>query len=141
MTIKSEELGVIAVDAGDVVCFSMDSCLDIAERLNVDVDTFIRNYRGVECNFRAEGGYGVDQVIAVQKDGSTCDMVLIGGDIKNLRRFLTDDEPTFREFMDSHPRNQEIGFGENFKKDIFIEISKEYSQQLLDNPIDLQCVN
>jgi hypothetical protein len=140
MIIRSKELGVISVDAGDVVCFSMDRCLDIAERLNMGVDSFIRNFSGVECNFGADGGYGVDKVIAVQKDGTTYDVVLIGGDIRNFRRFLTVFEPTFNEFMDSHPRSKEIGHGKDFNKDLFQEIAEEYHQRLLDKPLDLQGV-
>jgi hypothetical protein len=134
MNIKSKELGVISVDAGDVVCLSMDCCLDIAKRLNMSVDNFIRNFRGVKCEFHSDGGYGVDKVTAVQQDGSTCDMVLIGGDTKNLRRFLNEDEQGFNEFMDSHPRNGEIGFGKEFNGELFAEIADEHRRQLLDNP-------
>lgn len=132
MTIKSKELGVISVDAGDVVCFSMDSCLDIAERLNMGVDSFIRQFSGVQCDFRSDGGYGVDKVTAVQQDGSTCDMVLIGGDIKHLRRFLHEGEQGFSEFMDSHPRSGEIGFGSEFNKELFAEIVNEHRQKMLE---------
>lgn len=138
MGIKRRELGVISVDAGDVVCFSMDRCLDIAERLKLDVDTFIKRYDGVECDFRADGGYGVDQVTAVQDDGKTYDMVLIGGDVNHLRRFLTEDEKSFHEFMESHPRAKEIGSGQDFNHALFGEIAKEYHQQLLSKPCNLQ---
>jgi len=136
--IKRRELGVISVDAGDVVCFSMDRCLDIAERLKMDVDTFIQRYNGVECDFRADGGYGVDQVTAVQDDGKTYDMVMIGGDVTHLRRFLTEDEKSFHEFMESHPRAKEIGSGPDFNHALFGEIAKEYYQQLISKPCNLQ---
>lgn len=138
MPIKRKELGVISVDAGDVVCFSMDRCLDIAERLNMDVDTFIRRYGGVECDFRADGGYGVDKVTAVQDDGKTYDMVLIGADTARLRRFLTEDELNFHEFMEGHPRSGEIGSGEDFNHALFAEIAKEYHQKLISKPCNLQ---
>jgi len=136
--IKRRELGVISVDAGDVVCFSMDRCLEMAERLDMDVDTFIRRFEGVECDFRADGGYGVDQVIAVQDDGKTYDMVMIGGDVRHLRRFLNEGEQDFHEFMESHPRAGEIGGGENFDHALFADIAKEYHQQLIDKPCNLQ---
>ena len=133
MNIKSKELGVISVDAGDVVCFSMDRCLDIAKRLNMSVDNFIGNFSGVKCEFRSDGGYVVNKVTAVDLVGSTCDMVLIGGAvIKNLRRFLKKGEQDFNEFMDSHPRNGEIGFGKEFNRNLFAEIACEHRQQLLD---------
>ena len=99
--IKSHELGVISVDAGDVICFSMDEVLRMAERQHMDVDDFISQHKGVECDFRSDGGYGVDKVIAVQQDGTTFDMVLIGGDVKNLRRFLLEEEPNFEEFVEA----------------------------------------
>ena len=134
MTIKSKELGVISVDAGDVVCFSMDRCLDIADRLNMSVDNFIGNFSGVKCEFRSDGGYGVNKVTAVDLVGSTCDMVLIGGAVpKNLRRFLNEGEQDFNEFMDSHPRNGEIGFGKEFNRELFAEIAYEHRRQLLNN--------
>jgi hypothetical protein len=138
MGIKRRELGVISVDAGDVVCFSMDRCLDIAERLKLDVDDFIKLYDGVECDFRADGGYGVDQVTAVQDDGETFDMVMIGGDVTRLRRFLNEDEGNFHEFIEAHPRSKEIGFGENFNHALFAEIAEEYHQKLLAKPCNLQ---
>lgn len=138
MPIKARELGVISVDAGDVICFSMDEVLNMAERQNMDVDDFIRRYRGVECDFRADGGYGVDKVTAVQQDGKTYDMILMGGDTKNLRRFLLEGEPNFHEFMENHPRNGEIGSGPAFNHEIFEEISKEYHEKLVSHPTNLQ---
>lgn len=137
MGIKARELGIISVDAGDVVCFSMDEVIRMAGDPD-RVDNFIKRHRGVECEFRADGGYGVDQVTAVQQDGTTFDMILIGGDSKNLRRFLLQDEPSFHEFMESHPRRHEIGHGPAFSHDVFAEISKEYHEKLVSNPTNLQ---
>ena len=133
MTIKSKELGIISVDAGDVVCFSMDRCLDIADRLNMSVDNFIKSFSGVNCEFHSDGGYGVDKVTAVRQDGSTCDMVLIGGDTKNFLRFLNEGEQELNEFIDSHPRLGEIGFGNEFNRVLFAEIVHEHRRQLLNN--------
>lgn len=137
MGIKVHELGVISVDAGDVVCFSMDEVIRMAGDVD-GVDNFIAKHRGIECNFRADGGYGVDQVTAVQQDGITFDMILIGGDTKNLRRFLTEDEQGFHEFYESHPRHAEVGYGDKFSHDVFAEISKDYRQKLMENPTNLQ---
>jgi hypothetical protein len=74
----------------------------------------------------------------VQQDGKTFDMILIGGDSKNLRRFLLENEPTFHEFMESHPRRNEIGHGEQFNGDVFAEISKEYHEKLVSSPTNVQ---
>lgn len=137
MGIKARELGVISVDAGDVVCFSMDEVIRMAGDVD-DVDRFIKRHKGVECDFRADGGYGVDQVTAVQQDGKTFDMILIGGDSKNLRRFLREDEPNFHEFFEAHPRVKEVGHGEDFNHEIFAEISKEYHEKLVSDPTNLQ---
>ena len=138
MAIKARELGVISVDGGDVICFSMDEVLDMAKARNMNVNDFIKLHRGVECNFRADGGYGVDQVTAVLQDGTTYDMIWLGGDSDNIRRFLTTDEQSFHEFMESHPRNKEIGQGEDFNHAVFAEISKEYHEKLVSNPTNLQ---
>ena len=138
MGIKVEELGVISVDAGDVVCFSMDEVFAMAHAAHTDVNTYIKVHKGVQCDFRSDGGYGVDKVTAVQQDGKTFDMVLIGGDSKNLRRFLTEGEPSFDEFMDNHPRNAEVGSGDRFNHEVFALISKEYHEKLVSNPTNLQ---
>jgi hypothetical protein len=132
--IRFQRLGDIGVDTGDVVCFSSEQCLKIAERLGIDFNTLIKGYGGLECNFNSDGCYDVCKVFAVQKDGETYDMVLIGGDIQNFHRFLNHDEPTIDEFVDSHPKSEEIGCGKDFKIEIFNEVFAEYRQQLLSKP-------
>lgn len=129
--IKFKNLGSILVDVGDVVSFSFDSCMDIAEKLNMDVHKFIRTFSGVECDFRADGCYDVNKVAAVQNNGDTYDMVLIGGDIENFRRFLNDGEEEFSDFFKSHPRKSELGSGDNYNQDLFDQILEEYKQRLL----------
>jgi len=76
-------LGLVAVDAGDVVVFSYDAVMKMAARLGYDpitgTDNFIKAFKGVECQFGADGGYGVDKVTVKDAKGDEYDAVLIGG--------------------------------------------------------------
>ena len=129
--IKNKELGRLLVDAGDVVCFSMDSVIRLAERLNISEDDLIARYEGVECDFRSDGNYGVDTLTAINQDGSTHSVVMIGGKPDEFLRFLNENEPTFHASSTSHPRYPEVDKGENFNRQVFNEISADYRKQLL----------
>lgn len=138
MSIKSKEMGVISVDAGDVVCFSYDEVMNMASECGMGTEAFITQFNGVECGFAADGGYGVDKVTAVQQTGQTYDMILIGGDTRTLRRFLLEGEPNFSEFMENHPKQKEIGSGKDFNEGVFAEIAAEYHASILKHPCNLQ---
>ena len=129
--IKNRELGRLLVDTGDVVCFSMDSVIRLAERLDISEDALIARYDGVECNFSSDGNYGVDTLTAINQDGSTHSVVMIGGKPDEFLRFLNEDEPTFSDFYTSHPRYPEVGKGENFNRQVFDEIIADYRKKLL----------
>jgi len=134
MGIKHRNLGVIpVVREGDVVCFSMEMCIELANRIRIDVDWLIHQYQGVKCEFQSDGGYSVTQVVAVQDDGSTFDVVLIGADIEHLERFLNEGEPTFHEFVNNHPRANEIGKDENFNGSLFHSIAYEHRRLMRKN--------
>ncbi len=82
MSILRHELGTLTVDAGDVVCFSVDAVLRMMKKLghkdHEGFDTFVEKYNGICCCFGADGIYGVDQVTIVQgKD--EYQGILIGG--------------------------------------------------------------
>lgn len=136
MAIRRKELGVIPVDVGDVVCFPMDSVIDIMVKLGVCDDNklmesekkFIQEFKGVACEFGSDGCYGVDKVTVVDRDGETYDCVLVGGP-ENPKRFLDEDEPTFHEFMETRYPN------EGYREGIFEKIEKEYARFLKNREI------
>lgn len=128
---KHRELGKIAVDAGDIVCFSMDSVMRLAEKLGVSEDTLIKRYDGVECGFRADGNYGVDSLTAVDVEGKTYSVVMIGGDPEKFLRFLGNEDQTFHEFYTNHPRYAEVGKGEKFNRELFDIIAAEHGAKLI----------
>lgn len=99
---KTRQLGTIPVDAGDVVCFSMDRVLAMAEAAGYgeDVQEFIEDNRGVACALPGDGVYGVDQATAVDDKGKTYSVAVIGLP-DNARRLLDDGEQTFREWYDA----------------------------------------
>lgn len=131
MPIKNRELGRVLVDAGDVVVFSMDAIMRLAERLKVSEDTLIQRYEGVSCQFGADGNYGVDRAFAVTQEGKTYPVVLIGAEPDKFKRFLEVDEQSFHDFYESHPRRAEVGQGDEFNRALFEEIAAEYRKVLL----------
>jgi len=128
---KANELGRLLVDAGDVVCFSYDQVMRLAEKLGISDDALIRRFEGVACNFGADGNYGVDSLTAVTTDGKTHPVVMIGGDPETFLRFLGDDEQGFGEFYKAHPKYAQVGKGEQFNRELFDTIVKEHAAKLL----------
>jgi len=125
------------VDTGDVVCFSSDAVLRmIKERGGTveDYETFIAQFDGVPCQFRADGRYAVDQLVAVADNGDTHDVTVIGGAWRRFARFLRKDEPTLDEFLARHPDASRIGEGDQFKPRIFQRLCREYGGQLTAKP-------
>jgi hypothetical protein len=129
--IRSRELGKIIVDAGDIVCFSIDDLMRLAEKLGVSEETLIQRYNGVKCGFGADGNYGVDSLTAVNVDGGTYSVVMLGGDPEKFLRFLGKDDPTFTEFYKAHERYLEVGTGDQFNQDVFDLIAAEYKAKLV----------
>ena len=130
MKVKATELGRLLVDAGDVVCFSYDQVMRLAEKLGISDDALIRRYEGVACNFGADGNYGVDSLTAVTTEGKTHPVVMIGGDPETFLRFLHDGEQGFSEFYKSHPKYAQVGKGDQFNRAVFNEIVAEHAAKL-----------
>jgi hypothetical protein len=131
MPIKYKELGRVLVDAGDVVVFSMNDIIRLAEHLKVNEDVLIALYEGVVCQFDADGTYGVDRLVAVTEEGKTYPVVMIGGEPDKFLRFLGEREQTFHDFYENHPRRAEVSDGETFNRALFEEIAAEYRRKLL----------
>lgn len=131
MSVKSRELGRVVVDAGDVVVFSMDQVMRLAEKLKISEDALIQRYEGVPLEFHADGTYGVDRLFAVTDEGKTYPVVMIGGEPDKFLRFLGVDEQSFHDFYENHPRKAEVGEGETFNRALFEEIAAEYRKKLL----------
>jgi len=126
-------LGTLSVDTGDVVCFSSDSVLRILRARGKDVndyEKFLEQFDGVPCQFAADGSYRLEKMIAVNRKGESCDMVVIGDGMRNFQRFLLTDEQTFTEFFEGHPLRERVGQGSAFRPRIFARIAKEYRQKL-----------
>ena len=71
-----------------------------------------------------------DRLTMVDSKGETCDAVVIGDGTPNFERFLLTYEPTFDEFLKSHPLSKQIGQGATFRPRIFARIAKEYRLKL-----------
>ena len=56
--------------------------------------------------------------------------MVIGDGTPNFERFLLTNEPTFDEFLKSHPLSKQIGQGTTFRPRIFARIAKEYRLKL-----------
>lgn len=105
--IKNTEIGQISVDTTSIVFFSMDSINEIAVKLGIDSSTLIEFYDGVKCDFNSDGEYGIDRVTAVNDDGTTNSIIIIGNNCETFKRLLNDDEPTFEEFYKTHEGNKD----------------------------------
>ncbi len=141
MAIRSRELGKLIVDCGDVVCFSVDNVIKLAEQHGFaveKVDEFIKKWGGVECDLRSNGVCGVDQVTAVNQNGSTYNAIIIGADMTEIKRFLLTSEEEFSEFYATHPKAEKIGKGKNFNHGVFAEIHDEYKGAIMRNLTDIQ---
>jgi hypothetical protein len=129
---KNRELGRVLVDAGDIVVFSMDQVMRLAEKLKISEDALIQRYEGVTGEFHQDGNYGVDRLFAVTTEGKTYPVVMIGGEPDKFLRFLKADEQSFHDFYENHPRKAEVGQDEDFRRDVFEQIAAEYRRKLLD---------
>jgi hypothetical protein len=129
---RTHELGTLPIDE-DIVCFSAGNVQRLADRLGISQDTLISRYNGVQCELGSdsEGNYGIDAVTAIDEDGRTYPAVVIGVDVDKFKRFLRQDELTFKEFYEKHPRHQDVGSGENFNLQVFEEIVQEYKVSVI----------
>ena len=126
-------LGTLSVDTGDVVCFSTDSVLRILNALGKtldDYEEFLAEFGGVPCQFAADGRYHVERLTAVHNKGETHDIVVIGDSMRNFRRFLLTDDPTFDEFFEGHPLRDRVNHGPTFRPRLFARICREYRQKI-----------
>jgi hypothetical protein len=60
---RSHRLGSLSVDTGDVVCFSSDDVLRMVQALGgtaEDYSAFVERFRGIGCDFHADGRYTAD---------------------------------------------------------------------------------
>jgi len=141
MAVKFLKLGKLVVDCGDVVCFSMDSVIGLAEECGYDItklQEFIKRWKGVECDLRSDGIYTVDRVTAVDQEGSTYSAIIIGADVPEIKRFLLTNEEEFSDFYKRHPKAVEVRKGKSFNRDLFSEINDEYVGAIMKNPTNLQ---
>jgi hypothetical protein len=79
--INQKQLGLLTVDAGDVVVFSADQVLRLMKKLGLhhsDYEDFIEDTGAIECEFNVDTIYAVDRVTALDKNGEEYNAVLIG---------------------------------------------------------------
>lgn len=117
--IKSKEIG--RIPGGDVVCVSKELFLEVSGHFGLDAEEFLATLGGVSFNLPGVvKNVGVDLLTAVNKDGSTGWVVLVGADPGKFLRFLEEDEQEFREYWESRKNTQEL------KK-----VADEYRRKLL----------
>lgn len=78
--IKTRELGVLLVDAGDIVCFSKDDLLILAATMGTSYEALVQRFNGIACELNANGGYGVESIEMVGESGKREVIVIGGGD-------------------------------------------------------------
>lgn len=126
--IRSRELGT---SSADVVCFSANNLQRLADRLGVTFDALVHHYDGVSCGLGDEGYFGIDLMTAIDVDGNTNSVVMIGGRPNTFKRFLEETDQSFDEFYHAHPRYAEVGKDEQFNWELFGLISSQHRATLL----------
>src|SRR5213593_548802 len=94
---------------GEVWNVSLDPAV-LGKDVN-DYKEFLEQFDGVPCQFAADESYHVEKMTAVYQKGESCDLVVIGDGMRNFRRFLRTDEPTFTQFFEAHPLRERVGQG------------------------------
>ena len=86
MAIERKNLGLLTVNAGDVVCFSMDAVMRMKAAMEsgvcecfFGVEDVIETFGGVCCEMGGDGIYGVDKVTILDTKGQEYNGALIGG--------------------------------------------------------------
>lgn len=112
----------------DGVCFPLSKVQRFAKRLGLEVETFIECFDGVKLE--TAKGFDVNALTAIDNDGNTHPIVAFGINPGNFNRFLRDDEETFTEFYENHPRFPEVGRGPSFNESVFDAIVAEHKEKL-----------
>jgi hypothetical protein len=111
------------------VCFPITKVERFAKRLGLDPETFIECFDGMK--FGEQNGFDFHELMAIDNDGNTQTVVAMGINPENFSRFLREDEQTFTEFYESHPRFPEVGHGQLFNEGLFDSIVAEHKQRLM----------
>lgn len=111
------------------VCFPISKVNRFANRMGYDTETFIEGFDGVKLG--DESGFDLHELTAIDNDGNTTSVFAIGIIPANFNRFLLENEQTFAEFYQSHPRFREVGSGESFNEMLFDVIVAEHKQKLM----------
>jgi len=123
--IKTTEIGGLIANHEELVFFSLDDVIQIANRLKIPVDELVDTFNGVQ--FPAPSvGYSVNKCHVIDNDGEVHDVALIGADPEKFVRFLKMDEPSFEEFLKAHPDYCIMGEGKFFNEEVHDEIRAEY---------------
>lgn len=111
------------------VCFPITKVERFAKRMGFDPETFIECFDGVKIG--TKNGFDLHELVAIDNDGTTNSIVAIGIVPESFNRFLREDEQTFTEFYESHPRFPEVGRGQSFNEGLFDSIVAEHKQRLM----------
>ena len=130
MMFKSKNLGNIAGD-DSIVIFTREQVSEIAGYLNCTDEELIQEHDGVVCRNLELNTFEVTSMVAVQNDGNTQTVAVIGIDQSKFVRFLDETEQEFAEFLQAHPLFPELKFEEppETNDEIFSQIADEYRQQ------------
>jgi len=130
MRVRSEEAGIVPTFSGDIAVFNIEMIDLIAERIGVSRDDLLNDYAGVQAHVGANKLVGVDTVHSVLNDGIVVPSVLINSYPDDLKRFLTPEEKTFKEFREEAMQrwDEDIEAANNYN---FAKLEQDYTNYVL----------
>ena len=127
--IKSTELGEISESDGLVV-MPIESIEHMALKLNKCLDDFFDEYEVIDCDLSQHEDYSIKRCYAVDDEGSTYPVVVIGAP-DNFQRLLTKDEQNFLEFFEEHQNKVNVGQGNSFNEEVYTGIVNDFKNRIL----------
>ena len=97
------EVGSLHSSDGKLIIFTKDSINEICKSLNITYAELADIFKGIEVDLHGKDvTVGVDEAVAIHKDGTTYMTPIIGIEIDKFQRFLENNEMTLLEYYRKH---------------------------------------
>jgi|694.fasta_scaffold00572_31 hypothetical protein len=97
------EVGSLHSSDGKLIIFTKDTINEICKSLNITYAELADRFKGIEVDLHGKDvTVGVDEAVAIHKDGTTYMTPIIGIEIDKFQRFLENNEMTLLEYYRKH---------------------------------------
>ena len=123
------EVGSLHSSDGKLIIFTKDSINEICKNLNITYAELADRFKGIEVDLHGKDvTVGVDEAVAIHKDGTTYMTPIIGIEIDKFQRFLENNEMTLLEYYRKHRLYKE---GLNSNDPNYNRIISEYQNMIM----------